>query len=298
MPFDRSMIESALQVAARAAIPSMALSSVPIAHYTRIGTLSHFLVGAAPHVSLGTQSPGWGSAWATPVQFLNDRQELTLGLDQLQLTANQTPSEFPLILIVLDGLRTTLGNLDTDAYQMSFSGNPDELGQWRGYAANGMGCCLVTNTQEVDRVADVSGWVLYNQNEQENFARQILNELRLEVDSGTIGQTLVAAASFMKHEGFSPEKEFRLLKFPEASEVRFRETGDRLVPYIDFLKKNNPPLPLSVQKILIGPGWQLSKLSSNDFTRHHVVQGIQRLLDLRDLDQTDIESSQIPYDPK
>lgn len=137
-----------------------------------------------------------------------------------------------------------------------------------------MGCCLVTNTQEVSRVADVAGWVLYNQNEQESFVRQLLNELRLEVDSGTIGQTLVAAASFMEHEGFSPEKEFRLLKFPEASEVSFRETSDQLVPYIDSLKRNNLPPPPSVQKILIGPGWQLSKLSSNDFTRHHVVQGM------------------------
>lgn len=187
---------------------------------------------------------------------------------------------------------------------MSFSGNPDELGQWRGYAANGMGCCLVTDTQEVARVADVAGWVLYGQREQGRFAHEILVKLYLEKDQDVIGQTLVAAASFMKHKGFQPEKEYRLLKFPEDSQIHFRETGDRLVPYMDFLKITPPPsplpspLPLKVQKILIGPGWQLSRLSGNDFTRHHVVQGIQRLLDLRGLHQTDIESSQIPYDPK
>ena len=287
MPFDRSLIENALQAVSQANV-----SPIPVAHYTRIGNLSHFLAE--------NPSPGWVSAWATPVQFLNDRQELSLGLDQMQRSADRSPKASVLIRSVLAGLRTTLGGLGTDAYQMSFSGDPDELGQWRGYASNGMGCCLVSDTQEVARVADVAGWVLYDQREQGRFARRILGGLHLEKDQDVIGQTLVAAASFMKHRGFRPEKEYRLLKFPEASEIRFRETGDRLVPYMDFLKKTPlpSPSPLKVRKILIGPGWQLSRLSGNDFTRHHVVQGIQRLLDLCGLHQTDIESSQIPYDPK
>jgi len=53
-------------------LPTAAITSV--AHYTRIGTLGHF-------IPEGTS--GWGSAWATPVQFLNDRMELSLGLDVL-----------------------------------------------------------------------------------------------------------------------------------------------------------------------------------------------------------------------
>lgn len=181
---------------------------------------------------------------------------------------------------------------------MSFSGNPDELGQWRGYGANGMGCCLVTEASEVHRVADVAGWVLYEAGEQQALAEEVLDRLRPETDLDVIGQTLVAAASFMKHEGFRPEQEFRLLKFPDEAEIRFRETGDRLVPYVDFLNEPPRPSPLRVEKILIGPGWQLSRLSGSDFQRHHVVQGIRRLLDVRGLNATDIQSSRIPYDPK
>ncbi len=286
MPFDRLLIEHALQT-----VFSAGILSIPAAHYTRIGTLTHFLV-KDPIVGAG-----WGSAWATPVQFLNDRQELSLGLEQLHRAARQRPASL-LIRTILDDLLNTRGGLGVDAYQMSFSGNPDELGQWRGYGANGMGCSLVTTALEVHRVADVAGWVLYDHRQQARFSRLIIDGLRGETDQDVIGQTLVAAASFMKNSGFRPEKEFRLLKFPDEADIRFRETGDRLVPYVDFLNTDSRPLPLQVDNILIGPGWQLSRLSGNDFQCHHVVQGIRRLLDIRGLTSTDIQSSQIPYDPQ
>ncbi len=178
---------------------------------------------------------------------------------------------------------------------MSFSGNPDELGQWRGYAANGMGCSVVTDAVALKKVVDVAGWVIYDAREQEVLAKQVLRKLRSETDNDRIERTLVAAASFMKHEGFQPETEFRILEFPEPDQIRFRETGDRLVPYVDFLH-GKPPLPIN--RVIIGPGWQLAGLKRADWTKNHVVQGVQRLLTARGLYATSIETSRIPYDPK
>jgi hypothetical protein len=272
--FDRSIIEGAL--------PAVVAS--PVAHYTRIGTLCHF-------VSDG----GWGSAWATPVQFLNDRMELSLGLEVLREVANRPPRSGGRVRSIINLLLTSAGRLETDAFQMSFSGDPDELGQWRGYAANGMGCSVVTDAMAVKNVADVAGWVLYDSKKQKAFAYKVLGRLRKETDNDLIEQVHVASACYMKHEGFNPEMEFRLLKFPDPGEVRFRESGDRLVPYVDFLQEKTP---LPMERVVIGPGWQLAKLESAEWARNHVVQGIHRLLTARGLHGTTIESSRIPYDPK
>ena len=224
--------------------------------------------------------------------------ELVLGLEVLREIANKRPQSSFTVRTKLRNLLSTPGRLQTDAFQMSFSGNADELGQWRGYAANGVGCSVVTDTLAVQNVADVAGWILYDEKKQRAFARKVLRLLRNETDPNTIEKVLVAAACYIKHGGFRPEQEFRLLKFPQISDIRFRESGDRLVPYVDYLF-GQPPLP--VKLIVIGPGWQLSHLMNSDpaaFARHHVVQGIKRLLDARGLSNIGIESSKIPYDPK
>lgn len=279
--FDRRLIEDVLPQSGGEAI----------AHYTRIGTLPHIIPAATQPIA----SSGWRSAWATPVQFLNDRKELLLGLEVLRDVATGSAAAGTRIRSNISQLRASFGSLATDAFQMSFSGDPDELGQWRGYASNGMGCAIVTDVAAVSHAADVSGWVIYDPEEQRRFAEQIIKNAADISDNATLRRILVAAASFMKHEGFRPEKEYRLLKFPDETEVRFRESGDRLVPYADYLAGKDP---LPVRRIVIGPGWQLAGLGSDDLARHHVVQGINRLLAARGLYSTAVESSRIPYDPK
>ncbi len=220
--------------------------------------------------------------------------ELTLGLIVLREVAKRLPASAQNVRDHIDFLLMTGGTLETDAFQMSFSGDPDELGQWRGYAANGMGCSVVTDTIAVKNVADVAGWVIYDPKKQRAFAYKVLNRLRNETDNDKIQQALAAAASYVKHEGFQQELEFRILKFPDPVMVEFRESGDRLVPFVDFLKGKTP---LPIAKIIIGPGWQLPKQTS-DLTINHVVQGIYRLLTARGIHLfTMIESSRIPYDP-
>jgi hypothetical protein len=73
--------------------------------------------------------------------------ELTLGLEVLNEVAKRSLRAVHRIRQVIGYLLATAGRMETDAFQMSFSGNPDELGQWRGYAANGMGCSIVTDKE-------------------------------------------------------------------------------------------------------------------------------------------------------
>jgi len=258
-----------------------------VAHYTRLGTLPHII---------GTG--GIVSAWATPAQFLNDRRELALGLEVLVEVANRKPRSGGLVRGILDGLQAGAGGLATDAFQMSFSGDPDELGQWRGYADNGMGCAVVTDALAVKRLADVAGWVIYNGRQQRGFAGKVLEGLRGTKDQLQIEQTLVAAACYMKHEGFLAEREFRLVRFAHRAQVEFRETRGRVVPYIDLLA-GPVAASLPVARVIIGPGWQLAGLPAQDLFRNHVVLGVRRLLEGRGLDPDHLVGvSRIPYDPR
>jgi hypothetical protein len=274
---DRALLERALPPG----------TSAPVAHYTRLGTLPLLL----PEGGAG----GWGSAWATPVQFLNDRRELTLGLEVLRAEADRPPAASRRVKQLLDRLLATLGRPDTDAFQMSFSGNTDDLGQWRGYAANGMGCAVVTDALAVRAAGDVAGWVIYGPGNQRRFARQILEGLRKRTDVLNLEQALVAAACFMKDEGFAPEEEYRLVCVAGTRSVHYRATGDRLVPYVDFLAGG---AGLPVLKVIVGPGWQLRQLGSREPARNHVIIGIRRLLEARGLVLVPVEPSSIPFDPR
>lgn len=283
MLIDRMTIENALPHN-----PPSPIAQSPIAHYTRIDTLCHFVPSGAT---------GWASAWATPVQFLNDRLELTHGLNVLLSTAKKLASTKKNIVDFIDNARYEPVTPANDAFQMSFSEREDDLGQWRGYAANGMGCSVVTSSYNVWKAADIAGWVLYDDAEQERFSEKILASLQNEAVKDKIEQTVVAAACFMKHSGFATEKEFRLLKFPLDKDIEFRGVGDRLVPYTDYLKSTSSVLP--IHKIWIGPGWQLLGLNGRDLRHNHVVLGINRLLSARNpIAAVDIEPSKIPYDPK
>lgn len=106
---------------------------------------------------------GWSSAWATPIQFLNDRLELVLGLNTImRVLRARTPEQDidKTVVLILTSLLEDTGQTETDAFQMSFSGNVDDLGQWRGYGSNGLGCSVVTASDSVWEVSDVAGWVI------------------------------------------------------------------------------------------------------------------------------------------
>ncbi|GMV87084.1 MAG: hypothetical protein AMXMBFR81_00150 [Chthonomonas sp.] len=258
-----------------------------MAHYTSIASLPKLIPSGAKGIE---------SLWATPVQFLNDREELSHGLQVLDSVANMKPRSSEFVRGVIVELLKTQGSVESDAFQVSFSAEHDDLGQWRGYASDGMGCSVVCSLGDLDRIGDIRGFVIYGDKKQKAFAYKVLSKLRKNDARDEVKKALVAAASFMKHRGFESEQEYRILKFCSPGDVLFRESRGRLVPYCDIVDLAKASLVPT--KVIIGPGWQLSRLSGDEFYRHHLTSGVSRLLELRNLPLVPIEPSSIPYDPR
>jgi len=278
--FDRSLIERNL----------VAPGTPFVAHYTSINTLVHFL---KPVLDSNGAREGWTSAFASPIQFLNDRQELRLGLATLSRAATGVGVSTA-VKGILQELSTSNGDQRSDPFQMSFSGSPDELGQWRGYGKNGYGCSIQTDVSSLHSISAISGCVIYEPVDQDRFAKSVLECIAELDDPLLIQQYLSAAASFIKHPGFQQENEYRVIVFPDVSTVQYRAVGDRITQYVDLLTDH----PLSVRQILIGPAWQLSTLTATEFENHHVVQPIRRLLNAARQESALLMPSSIPYDPE
>jgi hypothetical protein len=100
----------------------------------------------------------------------------------------------------------------------------------------------------------------------------------------------------MKHEGFQPEEEYRLLALEQRGKVEFRESGQRVVPFLDVLLVPTPQ-SLHVERVIVGPGWQIASLPGTQQANHHVTLGIRKLLSARKCN-LDVRPSSIPYDPR
>ncbi len=268
-----------------------------VSHYTDLGTLPYLLrKEGSPYVR------GLGSLWATSVRFLSDRQEFTAGWETLREDAAKIERGIaldPRLGAVRQLLDSDDAGLGLSVYSVSFSGAPDELGQWRGYANDGYGASVVLSRSILDahlgtQPDTLCGPVVYAPVEQGEFARRLLVEIHeqgLTLDEAS--QALQLAAVFMKHPGFSAEREYRLVRV-STNVYRMRESRRRLVPYLDPLD-GLEPVPL--EKVIVGPAWQLPRQEDPAFQRHHVTLGVRMTLDLCGLADVDVVRSAIPYDP-
>jgi hypothetical protein len=270
--FERAVVEQFL--------PERSDEPEYVAHYTKLDTLLYLV-----------KPGGVGSIRATGLRYLNDRHELGHGLRLLE--AAIPPGEFR----PLRAAFSQIGSVQQEIFQVSFSGNGDELGQWRGYANNGVGCSIEVDRAGIYSVASAAGWIIYEKDEQEKYAATLIQHLiDRKTDINDIATYLLAGASFMKHPGFFPEEEYRLLMLPQdPKNYEMRASGDRLAPYVEVI---GPGVnPLRIGRIRLGPGWQLSNLKKEEQSRNHVVLGVQRLLERNGI-RASVEPSEIPYDPR
>lgn len=247
-----------------------------------------FVVG-----TLGEQSGSGGarSAWASPLQVLNDRRELVYGL---QLFLDQaTEMGLPAWAGALNQVLQDPWPPDSDLYQISFSTQLDNLSLWRAYADNGYGCCLVMNPGDIESVARASGRVIYNREIQLEKARRILDKLSTEADPGWGLKVIAIQSAFFKDKGFEHEQEYRFIFEPSPAKIRFRSAGRRIAPYYDFLE-GRPAIP--IRRLVLGPSWQLM-FQSDRLLAHPTVIGVHRLLQSHRIDPQVVDYSRIGYDP-
>ena len=246
----------------------------------------------------------WRSLWSTSVRFMNDREEYAIGARAILDVAKTRGAFRPEIDAALKKRDPTIVASGVDVYATSFSARQDELGQWRGYWDDGKGVSLVTSVQGLHDLCQddkVAGWVLYGEAHHRTFSQSLLDAL----NAGTLGveevfATLQFAATFLKHEGSESEEEFRFARVARPdSRFKIRASQRRLVPYLDPLDAPDEAdkRSLSLARVILGPGWQLSSLEERYRAGHHVTLGVRRLLDLEGFGPLEVRSSAILYDP-
>jgi Protein of unknown function (DUF2971) len=205
---------------------------------------------------------------------------------------------------LLNIVRQTL-NEHYPRYLISFSNHEEDknyeflaingqLSQWRGYGSVG-GVCLildfdsvkeggeklileqagvlhldkvryVNSSSQIEEVFPPKGWEelpsavdTYLRNSMGRNTSDIPDELHIAM------MPFIKVAPFVKHEGFSEEKEFRLvfsafsndamkaakMKDMSVSNVNFRSRADRLIPYLELLSGG---VRSALRGVIVGPG--------------------------------------------
>ena len=268
-----------------------------------------------------------GRLWLTDVFALNDPSELHHGLalaaDALECVTKEESDVYREFASVF---KERVGRKFQGVAQFfvcSFSECGDDLGQWRGYAADGRGYVLgfdaellkksflksrMRNTFPVtyhdDKLKEIFNRIVekalplipyqrwnslsdINIQECENLlkeCKQLMNVI--------LAMRVLQASLQFKHMAYSNEKEYRFLHFDISTHIRcpeadVRPRGYELIRYRKFDWKSVAPQAL--KSIVIGPAadFEKSKRFAEDCLRESGI----------DIASVEISQSQIPYKP-
>jgi hypothetical protein len=180
------------------------------------------------------------------------------------------------------GKRSTWINKVLDMYVACFSTGNDILNQWEKYARRGAGFAIGFDRRELEKViqppknggiaaaenvCENIHWVevRYSVNTQKRELRDIFDQCCSAMSatappSGTdinscadeIVNALALHANLFKDPYFAPEKEWRIIieTLPGRSDLCFRSSADKVIPYIETAKQESGRLP--VASITIG----------------------------------------------
>jgi len=248
-----------------------------------------------------------GKIWTTKIQYLNDKSELNLALKYIneeienQLRGDEK-TRTDEDLTDMKGIIETLTNQNINVSVASFTGQGDQLSQWRGYCNIGTGYSLGFDSQRLlAKLIENRAYHLVECEYLEENHKRMVKEL---VDSTSVvsirqnpnygkppfydwnfAQSILFLAPIIKSEKFKEEQEWRLISSPlslEYKDAEFRSGNYSLIPYwkcdIDIMS--------TLSSIIIGPTPEpeLSK------------QALQGLLYQKGFNFVyKIENSKIPY---
>ncbi len=242
-----------------------------IYHYTDINALVGIL--QKDHIVLR----------ASNIMYLNDSRELKEGIDIVKEVENRdiNPLSFRNYFIT------------------SFSNSEDNLTMWGMYAANGSGCALAFDFDEISKSYEIVSKCIYGANDikshLDGFLRlsrsgsivniggpQLSKEEKALHKRAMEENTILISCLTAKNEAFSYEKETRGIICCHDNElVKFRSRNNYIVPYIEV-----PIQKRALKKVIIGP------TSNSELT----MQSLIHLLAVNGYDlDTVVQKSQIPY---
>lgn len=234
-----------------------------------------------------------GELHLTNVFNLNDPSEIRYGfshvINSLKKLSTQGSNEQKYFARRFEHLYTTGINRTGHFFVCSFSKDDDELGQWRSYADDGRGYCLVFDRSELEDIFLNASQVTQGQNNtfdirydnrihnlHHSLAQQVSplidlpNQLGIK-DPGrsnflqylSVYLSLHALQSslFYKHKGYETEKEYRFLQvfnwLATVPNIHHKHKKDELISYTKTKWKDEKRFAL--KEVIIGPAADKNK---------------------------------------
>lgn len=221
---------------------------------------------------------------ATNILYLNDPHELIEGISAINAIQN--------IQIEQGAFR--------NYYITSFSSNQDNLNMWGMYAANGNGCALAFDYDELSRGYEIMKKCTYGKDETESNFSSFHNLIQTGVFSSFSGAKLskvdeeanrnaltannvITTCLGAKNEAYRYENETRGIVYcNDPKHIRFRTRNNYIIPYLEISLSKK-----ALKEIIIGP-------TDNTYLKE---QSIFHFLQIKgyNLDDIKIIKSKIPY---
>jgi hypothetical protein len=173
-----------------------------------------------------------------------------------------------------------------DAYNRRFisscSLKEDDLTQWRLYAEDSKGVCLVLNVdQKLLNTKFILKRISYGEKDGKHpeldFIRQIIANLKDELNIDFEFKTLTTWRHFFKPFDYAVEAEVRLLFVLQDDEVKkgwlLTSSHSILNPYVDF-KLNDDGLPIHLTEIVLGPKCPEKEINQKQFEQ--IIRELKR----------------------
>lgn len=248
--------------------------------------------------------------WLSDYCYLNDKRELTHGIDLVQEVAAQL-LKHETRQVAIDLLGTWIQDIAKEIHRVciaSFSAEGDSLSQWRSYGQVAVGFeprdvslhAYGTNLQPVE----------YDRDRQRALVQTYLHHLReayvVDFDANRLERItdvyhktdrLIELVAFFKDPAFRSEKEYRLayIENPqileslgiEAPTKRFRVNRTKILPYIvssEIEPSSANTRPLAIKEVVLGP-------ETDDL----LERGVRELLQSESLGEVIVRRSTVPY---
>lgn len=216
-----------------------------------------------------------GELWASKITHLNDSSELalTLGATRTYLEGIDPPAPVRAGILRDLELIEASGN---NVFVFSLTSSGDLLSQWRGYTRPGSGYSIGFAAAELKRIAERDGlFSLGPCSYASDVRNEVVADLVSRVVSGNLhlrtkrkkytprtpwrspqfSDELLFAASFLKHEAFREEMEWRLVSRPipfKDPMFCYRDGKSHLLPYFRLsIREAAGSIPL--RSVTVGP---------------------------------------------
>jgi hypothetical protein len=220
--------------------------------------------------------------WASNISFLNDRQEMSFGLDVAR-DFIENISNKPENKKYKGRLKFVPSATLPDVYACCFCKEPDMLSQWRGYGSATQSVSIQFDANGLREISEFLKHriveIVYGRQNSFSFLQNTLGkkpdlyfeffeELMGSDPNEAISDIIYQLAPVFKNEHFREEREWRIVSgVSNNHEVRHRVRDNVIIPYIRLHATDGLP----IVKVTIGPGkdTDLTIRSVESFLKSH-----------------------------